>query len=29
VWLDFGELDHVVADDTSVLSGVRRIFTYQ
>jgi hypothetical protein len=27
VWLDFGELDQVVADDTGFLGSVRRIFT--
>jgi Zn-finger nucleic acid-binding protein len=27
VWLDFGELDQVVAEDTGFLSGVRRIFS--
>ena len=27
VWLDFGELDQVVAGDTGFLGGVRRIFT--
>jgi hypothetical protein len=27
VWLDFGELDQVVAEDTGFLGGVRRIFS--
>jgi hypothetical protein len=27
VWLDFGELDQVVAEDTGFLGAVRRIFT--
>jgi Zn-finger nucleic acid-binding protein len=27
VWLDFGELDQVVAEDKGFLGGVRRIFT--
>jgi uncharacterized protein len=27
VWLDFGELDQVVAEDTGFLGSVRRIFT--
>ena len=27
VWLDFGELDQVVAEDKCFLGGVRRIFT--
>lgn len=27
VWLDFGELDQVVAEDRGFLSSVRRIFT--
>jgi hypothetical protein len=26
VWLDFGELDQVVAEDTGLLGSVRRIF---
>ena len=27
VWLDFGELDQVVAEDKGFLGGVRRIFS--
>ena len=27
VWLDFGELDQVVAEDTGFLGSVRRIFS--
>ena len=27
VWLDFGELGQVVAEDTGFLAGVRRIFS--
>jgi len=27
VWLDFGELDQVVAEDTGFLGSVRKIFT--
>jgi Zn-finger nucleic acid-binding protein len=27
VWLDFGEIDQVVAQDTGFLGGVRRIFS--
>ncbi len=27
VWLDFGELDQVVAEDTGFLGAVRKIFT--
>jgi uncharacterized protein len=27
VWLDFGELDQVMAEDTGFLGSVRRIFT--
>jgi hypothetical protein len=27
VWLDFGELDRVVADDAGLFGSIRRIFT--